>query len=87
MNRINRIAGKIEKEMVGGALYDFLGYLTSVENGLTDGSKTDATMALNVMFDWLEERSPELLDAMRSSDYDIKVLGWEKHVNDRVKND
>ena len=78
--RIKKVAGKIEKELVGGALYDFLGYLTSVENKLTDGPKTDATIALNVMFDWIEKRNPELLKAMNSPDYDKMVTNWMKNV-------
>jgi len=79
MDKVNKIAGKIEKEMIGGALYDFLGYLTSVENEWTDGPTTDATVALNVMFDWIEERHPELGKAMNSDNYDMKIKNWMKY--------
>ena len=74
--RVARIAGEIEKELIGGALYDFLGYLTSVENNLTDGPKADGAMALNVMFDWIEERHPGLADAMKSPDCEMNVDTW-----------
>ena len=78
IDRQLKIAGRIERQYVGGALYDFLGYLTSQENALTDGPQTNASVALNVLFAWMEQRHPELAREMQTEEMD--VLRWNKKI-------
>ena len=53
----NKVANQYECELISGALYDFLGYLTTTENLLTDGPKQDCTKALDALEEWSNSKN------------------------------
>lgn len=48
---------------VAGALYDFLGYLTSLEKPIRLGSSCNANPAINALKQWAKERDFNIEDA------------------------
>lgn len=60
----------MNKRLIAGALFDFLGYLTTREGCLTLGSAHDATPALDMLKEWAKGRGLSLDDA--------DVQNWQK---------
>jgi hypothetical protein len=59
---------KVAEAAVSGALFDFVGRLTTLSEPLTCSEKHDATLVLVVLKEWAKERNLSLEDA--------DVLGW-----------
>jgi len=61
---------KTTNKKIAGALFDFVGYLTSMEKAITFGCKYNVPEALECLSKWAEERKFDLDDA------DVK--NWNK---------
>jgi hypothetical protein len=56
------------ESMIAGALFDFVGYLTTLDEPVTFSGKHDATAALDLLGEWASQRGLDLDEA------DVK--GW-----------
>jgi DNA topoisomerase-1 len=66
------------ENIVSGALFDFLGLLTTLEDPITVGAKYDATVPLKKMVDWAwKERGLNTIDA--------DVMNWHKRLDNKKK--
>jgi len=61
---------KTTNKKIAGALFDFLGYLTTLKNPITRSSKHEAPLGLKCLQEWAKKRKFDLEDA------DVK--NWNK---------
>ena len=63
----------VPEDVIAGALYDFLGYLTSRRTRITMSDRDDAGAAVDALVDWSKTRKIRLEDAC--------VKNWEKYTH------
>jgi len=61
----------VADDIVAGALYDFLGYLTSRQTRITMSSSDDAGVAVDALIEWAMTRKINLVEA--------RVKDWNEH--------
>ena len=66
----NRIRNR---KIVSGALYDFLAYLTTLQNPIVLGASEEVGPALNVLAEWAQKRGLNIND-------NPDVMEWNKKV-------
>jgi hypothetical protein len=49
--------------MISGAIYDFLGYLTTLSPPIVVGSSEDCTIPLDKFMEWAQERGLDIRNA------------------------
>lgn len=68
----------IIEKVVAGAIFDFAGYLTTIENGFPIGSSYDSSPIVGEIEKWAIKRNLDLDDA--------EVENWNKIISNEIKN-
>lgn len=71
MKTINTRKIKNQK-MISGAIFDFLGFLTTLEQSFSVGGNEDPTIALDKFVEWAKKRGLDIKDA--------DVTNWDKDI-------
>lgn len=61
------------RRLVSGAIYDFLAYLTSLEDSVTMGASEDCIPAINSLTEWAKLRGLNIDD-------EPDIHGWDKKI-------
>lgn len=61
----------MDDNLIAGALFDLMGFLTTREHAVTLGAKHDAVPAVDLLKEWAETRGLDLSNA--------EVIAWRDH--------
>jgi hypothetical protein len=69
------MSDKSQEQVIGGALFDFAGFLTTRDEAYTVGAAHDASRMVELLEEWAATRNLSLKGA--------DVLGWNSALNTR----